>query len=327
MHQCSIKTFNKFSSKVEYKKVRDFKEEYFKKAYKKFKKNFSIYADSYNSFLKDSFWLDDYTEFVALKYLNGQKPHNEWDINFDDIINNKLSVKIFDERREYEKFLQFIFYKQWNNVKKYANENGVSIMCDVSICCGDDCIDLYKSNDKSIDYYYNLKKDSYKITHIKRWNTHKEDRFECVINRIKHYGKLYDYIHITDKLYNFISDQNINKNSLSLWTKRALKDFFDIIHKLNFETRVIISDMNTINHLQNDNCVKNSIDLLSSLDVFKFNLNSYNGLILYTSNKYDVALKLVRSKLTRRKGLSIRRRFYDLGVKQKNLMNYLLNIA
>lgn len=42
---------------------------------------------------------------------------------------SKLNKKEID----YQKFLQFMFYKQWLKVKNYANEKGIKIIGDIPI--------------------------------------------------------------------------------------------------------------------------------------------------------------------------------------------------
>ena len=45
-----------------------FKEKYFERAYKAFKKNIDLFQSEYDLFLKEAFWLDDWVEWVCFQF-------------------------------------------------------------------------------------------------------------------------------------------------------------------------------------------------------------------------------------------------------------------
>ena len=61
--QSSVINCNKFKNHVDYALVREFKEKYFERAFKTFKKVFDAYEEEYNDFLRDTFWLEDWVTF------------------------------------------------------------------------------------------------------------------------------------------------------------------------------------------------------------------------------------------------------------------------
>lgn len=69
------------------------------------------------------------------------KEQREW------IRNRRFSLKEFEEEIRYEQFLQFIFYKQWNQVKAYANAHGVEIMGDLPFYVGLDSADVWQNQE------------------------------------------------------------------------------------------------------------------------------------------------------------------------------------
>ena len=90
-------------------------------------------------------WLDDYSLYISLKnHFNGL-PWNEWE---DDIRTrkeaaiNKYKAELANEI-EYHNFIQFLFFTQWNNVKKYANDNGIKIIGDIPIFVAVDSSDAW----------------------------------------------------------------------------------------------------------------------------------------------------------------------------------------
>ena len=49
----------------------------------------------------------------------------------------------FADETGYYKFIQFIFFKQWNELKQYAHENGIRIIGDIPIFVSPDSADVW----------------------------------------------------------------------------------------------------------------------------------------------------------------------------------------
>ncbi|MBQ4346940.1 MAG: 4-alpha-glucanotransferase [Firmicutes bacterium] len=120
--------------RVDFAAVREWKEKFFKEASDTFFEKGE--TKEYKEFCaKNSFWLDDYALFMALEAhfegLNWQKwpealAHREKDAIKE--YSEKLSGDI-----KYHKFLQFQFFMQWDEVKKYAKSKQISIIGDMPI--------------------------------------------------------------------------------------------------------------------------------------------------------------------------------------------------
>ena len=88
------------------------------------------YEVEFNEFLtKEAYWLDDYALFTLLKKEHENRPWNEWYDDFrykhDQAIEwakNEFKDKILEE-----KFIQFLFVKQWMKLKAYANKKKVEM--------------------------------------------------------------------------------------------------------------------------------------------------------------------------------------------------------
>ena len=118
-----------------------------RKAYENFKANGNKeLKEKLETFkTENSSWLDDYSLYISLKnHFNGL-PWNEWE---DDIRTrkeaaiNKYKAELANEI-EYHNFIQFLFFTQWNNVKKYANDNGIKIIGDIPIFVAVDSSDAW----------------------------------------------------------------------------------------------------------------------------------------------------------------------------------------
>jgi 4-alpha-glucanotransferase len=90
-------------------------------------------------------WLDDFALFVALKAAHGQVSWTEWDAAARD-----RDPEALDRWREKlaepiatQKFLQFVYYAQWRELREYARTRGVRIMGDLPIYVAHDSADVW----------------------------------------------------------------------------------------------------------------------------------------------------------------------------------------
>lgn len=110
-------------------------------AYKRF-----VPDEDYNKFLeKHKSWVENYGLFMALKAENGGKPWSEWE---DDLRLAKPEAiadakQRLADRIGYYIFLQYEFFKQWHELKKYANSKGVEIIGDMPIYCALDSVEAW----------------------------------------------------------------------------------------------------------------------------------------------------------------------------------------
>ncbi len=131
-------------TKVEFSKVIKFKNELFLKAFDRFDK--SAEGDDYAQFKKENeYWLPDFCLYMSLKEHFNNRAWNRWDT--DIAFREKQAIercknKLADEIR-YQEFLQYIFSKQWSELKYYANHNGIKILGDLPIFVAHDSSDVW----------------------------------------------------------------------------------------------------------------------------------------------------------------------------------------
>ncbi|MEB3826355.1 4-alpha-glucanotransferase [Phormidium sp. CCY1219] len=92
-----------------------------------------------------SYWLEDYATFMAIKGAQEGKSWHQWDEATRDRQpealekwRSQLSDEIF-----LHKFLQFQFFRQWSELKRYTNEKGISIIGDIPIYVAHDSADVW----------------------------------------------------------------------------------------------------------------------------------------------------------------------------------------
>lgn len=151
--QSSVVNCNKFRNFVDYDEVRNFKENYFQRAFRTFKKNFSIYHNEYNQFLKEAYWLDDWAIFKLFRDLHDGLPWIEWDEEYKNYPESKeVDLHDYEDELFYIKFLQFIFNKQLTDIREYAHKRHIKIMGDVPFYVDYDSADVWMNKEDFLLY-------------------------------------------------------------------------------------------------------------------------------------------------------------------------------
>ncbi len=90
-------------------------------------------------------WLDDYALFMALKDANGGVAWNEWPAPQRDRDPQTLAEarSQFADNITRQQFRQFLFFRQWNALRKYANEKGIQVIGDIPIFVAMDSSDAW----------------------------------------------------------------------------------------------------------------------------------------------------------------------------------------
>ncbi len=139
------------SQRVEYGKVIDYKQPLLRKAYDHFKRtqNHNL-IEQFNGFRHfAAAWLDDYTLFSALKDGHDGKAWNTWEPALA-----RRDPQVFAAAREQRRdqieaheFYQYLFFKQWLELKAYANQRGVKIIGDMPIFVAHNSADVWANRE------------------------------------------------------------------------------------------------------------------------------------------------------------------------------------
>ena len=157
--------------------------------------------------------------------------------------------------------MQFIFFKQWKELKKYANSKGIKIIGDTPIYVSMDSSDIYSrtanfllNKDKKPEFVAGVPAD-YFNPDGQIWNNPlynyeymKKDNYSWWVERLKHNSKMYDYVRI-DHFRGFESYYMIpygdNKTSNGKWEKGPGIDIFKTFKK-NGIRNLILEDLGEI---------------------------------------------------------------------------------
>ena len=128
---------------IDYKKLYEDRYPILRKAYER--SNISENPDYQQFLAENEWWLSDYALFMAVKDRFEGRPWTEWaeDIRLRygyamDYYRRELYFDI-----EFQKYLQFTFYKQWNKLKAYVNSLGIRMIGDIPIYVAMDSADAW----------------------------------------------------------------------------------------------------------------------------------------------------------------------------------------
>ncbi len=200
--------------KADYTKTAAYKAPYFREAFENFKyriadgKEDALRAE-YDAF-KTIFWVRPYGIFITLKAKNDMRCWNEWPQEEQDyIIDGKFDITPYEDDIEYAVFLQFMFCKQWNRLKEYANKKGILLMGDIPFYVGIDSLDVWQGRknflldkDGHPRFIAGVPPDYFSETGqrwgnpIYDWDQLEADGFKFWLDRLSYSAKLYDIIRI-----------------------------------------------------------------------------------------------------------------------------------
>ncbi len=225
-----------------------------------------VNSAEYSSFERQNqFWLEDYALFMALKEYEKMKPLKDWEEEFrlpDADILDKLKEKFRLQTRVW-KNIQYLFYSQWNNLKRYANARNIEIIGDVPIYVSADSAEMWlhgelfvTDDDGNPALFSGCPPDVYSPlgqlwgNPIYDWNFHRKDNYSWWISRLRHCSALFDVVRI-DHFRGFEDYYAVPATAsnavLGEWYKGPSREFIDAVKRNIPEIRVIAEDLGEIN--------------------------------------------------------------------------------
>ena len=121
----------------------------YKKRYDVLKAAFERFDQSEEAFQdflkKEEEWILDYGLFMSLKMAHDGKGWYEWSeelkLRKEEALNE--AKEAYKDQIMFWAFLQYEFYKQWNDLRSYANERGIKIIGDIPIYVAYDSVDVW----------------------------------------------------------------------------------------------------------------------------------------------------------------------------------------
>ena len=196
---------------VNYGVIVPWKNKILKKAYENFKNvTDKELLKAYKTFIKDNKdWLKDYSLFMACKDKHEGRNWLSWDEEYRNPSKTvkKTMATLFEEDMGYYNFVQFMFYKQWSELRAYANAKDIKIIGDMPLFMSMDSADvwanqgLFQLDSKGYPLAVaGVPPDYFSATGqlwgnpLYDWKAHKKEKYKWWISRVSTQLKLADYV-------------------------------------------------------------------------------------------------------------------------------------
>jgi len=245
---------------VDFDKVAREKEKLFNKAFVAFDENeeFRAFCGEHQQ------WLDDYALFMVCKELQKGTPWYKWDMPLRkreqaalDEVRKERSVRF-----DYHRFLQYVFFKQWFELKDFAEHKGVAIMGDIPIYVAYDSADVW-ANPGEFDL--DAKGNRNKVAGVPpdyfsedgqlwgnplyRWDVMKENEYAWWMRRLESSFELYDIVRIDhfrafEAYWAVSAKEKTAKNGK--WVKGPGSQFFKTVKNQLGDMAIVAEDLGVI---------------------------------------------------------------------------------
>jgi 4-alpha-glucanotransferase len=137
---------------VDFETVVPFKERLLRRAWSnftgpagdRFRDDFSQFVDT------ESWWLADYSLFMAIKQDNEMAGWHTWprDLRLRDSAALEAARADLADEIAFIQFVQWCFQRQWMELRRYANERGIRVVGDIPIFVAEDSADVWGSQNQ-----------------------------------------------------------------------------------------------------------------------------------------------------------------------------------
>ena len=229
---------------------------------KKAAANFNTKDASYNAFLaanKD--WINSYALFMSLKDYHQGKSWWEWEEAYRYAYANEIDTfkAEYKDELEFWKIIQYLFFKQWEQLKSYANAKGISIIGDLPIYVSLDSVDVWSDpkqfqldDERMPKEVSGCPPDGFsKVGQLWGnplfdWEYMEKDGFSYWLKKISYLCKIYDVLRI-DHFRGFDSYYAIPYGSKDatkgVWKPGPGMKLFNKVNEVIGKPRIIVEDL------------------------------------------------------------------------------------
>jgi 4-alpha-glucanotransferase len=241
-----IKHIPSFDHEVDFTKVGAFKQKLLENAFKNFAGQ--SYHGGYELFVNQhQYWLDDFSLFYVAKSTFKGECWEQWPLG----LRNRKPKALGDFKKknakkiELVKFTQYLFFRQWQKLKAYANKQGISIVGDIPIYVNYDSADVWCNRqffkldqEGRLKFISGCPPDYFSKTGqrwgnpVYDWAKLKQAKYSWWVKRVSHNLSLYDHLRI-DHFRGFSSFWQIPAHEklavFGQWVKGPGEDFFKVL--------------------------------------------------------------------------------------------------
>lgn len=254
------------ASVVDFGGASEFKNRLLRMAFERFRGSAGDpFRDEFSTFhAQHGWWLDDFARFVATKQANDLKSWQDWEP--DQRLRSAEYLESVDvdyaDEIELQKFVQFQFDRQWQALRRYANERSIRIVGDIPIFVAEDSADAWANReqfrmdgDGHPEVVAGVPPDPFSATGqlwgnpLYDWSRMASDGFSWWKQRILRTLELVDVIRI-DHFRGFAATWSVPADaenaSFGHWERTPGGPLFAAIHREFGELPIIIEDLGVI---------------------------------------------------------------------------------
>ena len=251
--------------KVNYREAAQVREILFEKAFRAFQGDQKTHAPFREFCKREAYWLDDYALYEVLKDQHDNKPWYEWPSPYKLRHAKSLGVinHFHQERMNKLKWLQYIFDKQWKELKAFCNNLNVLMFGDLPFYVSYDSCDVWSHPEIfSLDSRRNLKgiagvpPDYFNSNGqrwgmpVFRWDALKKKEYRWWVDRVRKNFEFFDMVRL-DHFRAFVSFWEVpagEKNAANgKWRRGPGADFFKALDQKLGKLAFVAEDLGDVN--------------------------------------------------------------------------------
>ncbi len=212
-------------------------------------------------------WLEDYALFMAVKRHFGNVSWMDWpdeSIRMRSAEALKKYRELFAGEVDFHVFVQYLFFRQWRTLKRYANRRGILLFGDIPIYAAMDSADAWASAD-----VFQLDKRHHRPLQVAgvppdyfsgdgqlwgnplyNWKRLRETGYAWWLGRLEAMGRQYDMLRIDHFIgfANFYAVPFGEKTARNgRWKPAPGRDFFRVVKERLPELKIVAEDLGAVN--------------------------------------------------------------------------------
>jgi len=240
---------------VDYGFAHQLKDKLLARAYERFSKADQLRSEFGEFVERQSYWLDDYALFRALKDEHGGVAWTEWG-------STEGACERLKSQVEAHQFYQFLFFRQWSWLRGYCHERGIKIIGDFPIFVAHDSADVWTNPEQfkldssgqplvvagvPPDYFSST--GQFWGNPLYNWPRMQEDGFKWWIERVRAIFAMVDVARV-DHFRGFVAAWEIPAGDRTAenghWVETPGRELFNSIRAALGELPIIAEDLGVI---------------------------------------------------------------------------------
>ena len=221
--------------------------------------------DAFVAFKKEhARWLDDFALYQAMRTAHGERAWYDW----PEALRDRDADALDGERKrlaaqlEQVRFEQFLFYRQWKQLRCYANDRGVLLFGDIPIFVAHDSADVWAHREwfsvaanGQLEVVAGVPPDYFSATGQRwgnphyHWDALKKDGFGWWLERIRSQMEMFDLVRI-DHFRGFEACWEIDAQAETAvdghWVKGPGESFFQVLKQVFGDLPLVAEDLGVI---------------------------------------------------------------------------------